>query len=564
MMRWLTPPVFEDDDEKTRIARLLHSMLLIVIIATSLAAPFMVTSSEPVNRLPLLVLLIPFILLNVVALILLRRGYVSAASYIFLIYLGTAIFASYAVSEPGSTGALVGLTIIVAYTNVLLGARAVFRLTAFIVVFMLVVTLTHTRGWITPVFTNSINPISNWISNSLVFVLTGLGIYLSSVSLKQALDNSLASRKKLETTNQELAELQKALEIRVSERTADLEKRAAQLQIVSSVARKIASVQDTHTLLPEITNLVSEQFGFYHAGIFLIDEKNEYAVLQAANSEGGKRMLARQHKLALDFNSLVGYAASLGEPRVALDVGTDAVYFNNPDLPDTRSEMTLPLRIGGQVIGVLDVQSTQTNAFNVEDINVLTVLADQVAIAIENSRLFSDAKNALSASQAMFEKYVKQEWSNFGQQAKHSGFVYDGKQVTPLNGQGKREQSKHAAQTGSLTLDKTTANISVPIKLRGQTIGMLDVRPKKGQRQWTQDELAMLEAAAERAALALENARLVESAQRGAARERAIGEISAKIGSVSDRDLILQAAVEELGRKIGNTEIVIELNAESK
>jgi GAF domain-containing protein len=102
----------------------------------------------------------------------------------------------------------------------------------------------------------------------------------------------------------------------------------------------------------------------------------------------------------------------------------------------------------------------------------------------------------------------------------------------------------------------------MPIRLRGQTIGVLDVHPRNGSRQWTQDELAVVEAAADRAALALENARLVESAQRRAGRERAIGEISARVSAVSDRELILQTAVEELGRKIGNTEVRIEIDVE--
>lgn len=360
----------------------------------------------------------------------------------------------------------------------------------------------------------------------------------------------------------ELEMTQNTLEERVKERTRILERRAVQFQTIASTARAIATIQDLDSLLAETTKLVSEHFGFYHTGIFLLDEKEQYAVLQAASSEGGKRMLARQHRLALDLNSLVGYASSLGEPRIALDVGADAVYFNNPDLPKTRSEMSMPLRIGGHVIGVLDVQSTQKNAFSPEDIDALAILADQIAIAIENARLFSRAKTALTDSQTTFEKYVKDEWIKFGQQAQHTGFVYDGKQVTPLNGQMRREHVKSIAQTGSLTLDKSTSNITLPIKVRGQTIGVLEARPRKEHRPWSQDELALLEAAAERAALALENARLVESAQRRAARERSIGEISAKISLISDRDLILQTAVEELGRKIGNTEIIIELEKE--
>jgi GAF domain-containing protein len=274
-------------------------------------------------------------------------------------------------------------------------------------------------------------------------------------------------------------------------------------------------------------------------------------------------MLNRQHSLSLDPNSIVGYTISFGEPRIALDLGVDSLYGDNPDLPDSHSEMALPLRVGTRVIGALDVQSTVTNAFSQEDITILTTLADQVSIAIENARLFGEARNALAESKSVFEKYSRQDWSNFVNQVKHTGFVFDGKHIVPIDNQTKREHIQTAIQTGSLSLERASTIVAVPIKLRGQTIGVLDVRSKKGAREWTQDEITLLEAAAERAALALENARLVESAQRRASREHAIGEISARIGAVNDVEAILQTAVEELGRKIGGAaEVILEMDFE--
>lgn len=559
--RWLAPPVFEGDEEKTRIAGLLNSLLLFVTIITALALPVLLSLTPADERLALLILLLPYIFVNIVALVIMRRGSVTAASYLFLFNLGLAILGSYAVSSLSSAGAASGITIFVAVANLLLSARAVRRLVVFVVLFTLAVTTAQIRGWITPVFAPTTDPFGIWVTNTIVFILTGAAIYLSSVSLRRALDNSLADKRNLQTANTELADLQKVLETRVKERTADLEKRATQLHTVSNVASAIASVQDLDALLPAITNLVSEKFAFYHAGIFLVDKTNEFAVLRAANSEGGKRMLERQHRLPLDTNSMVGYATSLGQPRVSLNVEADAVHLRNPDLPATRSEMTLPLRVGNRVIGALDVQSVQKNAFTTDDIEVLTILADQIAIAIENARLFSESKAALAESQATMDQFVRQEWKSFNRQSRQNGFIFDGRQIAPLIAQGQSERIKRTAQTGRLSLEKDSANVTVPIRLRGQTIGVLEVRPKKGQRQWTDDEIALLEAAADRAAFALENARLVESAQRRASRERAIGEISGKIGAVSERNVILQTAVEELGRKIGNTEIIIEMDS---
>src|SRR5687768_8423488 len=419
--KYLTPPVFEDNDEKSRIAGLLNSILLFVIIATALALPILALSTEQVNILPLFILVVPFILINIAAYVLVRRGNVVLASNIFLINLSIGIFGAYAFSESQSPGALLSLTILIAFTTLLLEPRAIIRLIAIIIIFTLIVFLAQARGWISPAFRATTDPISNWISISFTFILVGTGLYLSSISLRRALENAHASRESLRVSNRELEELRQALELRVMERTAELEKRATQLQTVSVVARTITALQDLKQLLPEITKLVSEQFGFYHTGIFLIDDAREYAVLHAANSEGGRRMLNRRHQLRLDATSMVGYATSRGEPRVAQDVGTDTVFFNNPDLPETRSEMALPLQAGGRTIGALDVQSRETNAFSQEDIYVLTILADQIAIAIENARLFGESRSALSESQITIEKYVKQAWGSFAQQAKRAG-----------------------------------------------------------------------------------------------------------------------------------------------
>lgn len=559
LARLFAPPVFEADEEKTRLAGLLNYILLFIVVTTTLAIPFLVASAEPNDKIAVLVLLVPFIVISVGAILLMRSGYVTAASYIFLFNLSLAIFGSYAFSATESSGSLLAIMILIAFTNVLLGARAVARLVAFVVAFTLFVTIGKLQGWFQPIFAPAIDPIGEWFSNAIVFVLTGLGIYLSSISLRRALDNSNSARKALQTSNQELENLRKGLEVLAQERAADLEKRAAQMQAVSSAASAIASVQDMEALLPAITRLVSERFGFYHVGIFLMDENDENLVLRAANSEGGQRMLERQHKLPLDSNSVVGYAASHGQPRVNLDVGTDSVFFSNPDLPNTRSELALPLRIGERAIGALDAQSIQANAFTQDDVTTLGILADQIAIAIENARLFSEAKTALAESRETVDKYVRQEWKSFSHQKRQNEFTFDGRQVIP-SALASTERAKQVAQTGRLSLDKTSANISVPIKLRGQTIGVLEAKPKRNRREWTEDEIVLLEAAADRAAFALENARLVETAQRRVSRERSIGEIAAKIGSVRERNSILQAAVESLGRKIGNSEVVIELD----
>ncbi len=552
------PPVFPGDEEKTRSAAILNtigwSTLFILVIILALR---IIQGQDPnfavVNWiLAMVIVVIAFMLFMA------RTGYVRIASVVLVVTIWGALSYVSWVADGIRDVTFFGYSIPILLASLLLGWRGAVGIIFLSILSGWGLAYAETIQLLTPTLDEPLNVARDMTG---VFVLIGVLIYLMITSLQNALAKSQAVAQELSVSNAELNELHANLEQQVDERTSELQRRASQLEAVSAVARTIASVQDLDTLLPAITKLVSQQFGFYHVGIFLLDQQRQNAVLRAANSSGGLRMLSRQHTLPLDTHSIVGYSTSRGEPRIALDVGTDSVYFNNPDLPNTRSEMAIPLRVTGTVIGALDVQSIETNAFSQEDIGVLATLADQIAIAIENARLFGETKKALNESRIMFEKYTQQEWSSFARQVRPNGFLFDGKHVVPLDNTSKREPIKAVIQTGSLSLDKPSATIAIPIKLRGQTIGVLDIRAKNGQRPWKQDEIAMLEAAAERAALALENARLIESAQRRAARERAIGDISSRIGSVSNLESILQMAVEELGRKIGGAaEVTLEID----
>lgn len=263
----------------------------------------------------------------------------------------------------------------------------------------------------------------------------------------------------------------------------------------------------------------------------------------------------------MDTNTIVGAAALLGETRVISDVATDNPQLERTSHLEAGSEIAIPLQVREKTIGVLHIQNPNKFSFGEDEIDILTMFASQVAAGINNTKRYNEAKTSLAASQAMIEQYVHLEWKNFNRAVEQTGFIFDGRQVSPLNGQIRFAREKSILQTGGLSLDKKSANVSVPIKLRGLTIGVLEVRPKKGKREWTDDELSLLEAAADRAAFALENARLVNGAQRRASRERAIGEIANRIGAISDRNTILQTAVEELGRRIGNAEVTIELES---
>jgi len=355
------------------------------------------------------------------------------------------------------------------------------------------------------------------------------------------------------TMTNELRQTLEDLEHRVAERTSELahasEKmkyRASQLQTVAEVARAIASVQDPDQLMQMVTQLVSERFGFYHVGIFLLDKPGEYAVLQAANSEGGQRMLARGHRLKVGQVGIVGFVTGRGEPRVAMNVGEDAVYFNNPDLPYTRSEMAIPLKIGERIIGALDVQSMLPTAFTGEDISLISTLADQIAIAIENTRLYRETKNALGEMQSLHRQYLQEAWSKTVIERGKTGYEYLQGKILPVHGNESEEMD------GSLT---------TPITVRGQIIGMFNLDKPENVAEWSDEDISLVKQIADQIGLALENARLIEETQRRAEREHLVAQITNKLRASNDPQVILQTALSELRQALQAKDVQVLLQS---
>ena len=348
--------------------------------------------------------------------------------------------------------------------------------------------------------------------------------------------------------NRELTTLSNDLELGVQERTSSLERRARQLQVVTEVAQTAASYQNLEQLLSDSTRLIAEDFGFYHVAIFMQDEEEINITLRASNSAGGQKMLSEKYTLPIDIHSIVGHAAKTLTIRIIRDAETDVEFVENPNLPETRSEIAVPLKVGLRLIGVLDIQSKRIDAFSEDDISVVGALANQLAVAIENTRLLAATRNALVESEQTYQRYVRQAWSQFSQRLEQDEYRYESGQIIA----GKRESNNNKSEQ-----DATRLNI--PLFVRGQEIGVLNVQPRLGERKWSTDEITLVEAAAERTALALENARLLEDSQRRASLERTIGEMTSRIGATTKVDAILRATVQELGHQLGDAEIVLEL-----
>ena len=556
------PPIFEDE-EKTRVASLLNSILWAVVVIGTI---YTIIAPIILGQFFSAILTGTIVVISFIARIFMTRGYVRAASVILLIVFDVILALSIAISGGLVGASYFSLVLTTVIAGILLHGRGAY----------VVAGVNTLIGLSILLFQDSLpEPM---IPQSPVTFFSSLIVYVFFIAaLLQAyargfdklLESLRSTQLELTSKNEEMQRFALGLENTIASRTAELDKannrnerRAKQFEAISKIARVISQTQNLETLLPQITELISQQFGYYHVGVFLLDSNSEYAVLIAANSSGGQRMLARNHKLRVGQTGIVGYVAGTMLPRIALDTGSDAIYFNNPDLPDTRSEMALPLlRKGNEIVGVLDVQSTEANAFSQEDVRTLSTLADQVSVAIENSQLFEEQQRILQETQAIYSRDLREGWVRFTRSQNIAGIQRRNMKNNFLPEPTDLPGTIEAIRSGDVyrrTESDGSSTLTIPIKLRGQTVGVLNVK-NTTNRSWTDDEVDIMAAISERAALSIENARLLEESRLIAQREHVIGEISAKIGSGTQVADILRTAVRELGSHISGAQVTVEI-----
>lgn len=356
----------------------------------------------------------------------------------------------------------------------------------------------------------------------------------------------------------QLQEVIGGLEQRVAERTSELESQTLRLRAASEIARDSTSARDLGELLERSAQLILKRFSFYHTGIFLLDHNKEYAVLVASPTEAGKKMLANNHKLRVGEVGIVGRVAATGEPRITLDTGIDAAHFNNPFLPNTHSEMALPLKADNNVIGVLDIQSEEPNAFTDEDITIMQTLADQLATAIERTRLLQEVEISLKELEGAYGQYTQENWKRLADSTRegNKGYRFDNIRVESIN--EFPDLGAKTFETGTTTISNENMHntVAIPIKLRGQTIGVISMKLKEG---YAEDTVSTIELASERLASALESARLYEEARLRADREQSISRVTTAISSSTAYEDILQTTVREIGATLKDAEISIQV-----
>lgn len=407
---------------------------------------------------------------------------------------------------------------------------------------------------------------NQWTTAGIV-LLFGIGVTASSIVL--ILQRTNQALKERELLSEALIKEQESLEHRVEERSLALKQKIAQFEIASQIAREISGETDLDALLNNAVNSVREQFGYYHVGVFLNDAKNEYAVLKAATGSAGQSMLERDHRLKIGEIGLVGFAASRGEARISLNASDDLLHYKNPLLPETQSELALPLRAGDKIIGVLDVQSVLRNAFLQEDIQILQMIADQLAVAFEKVRLVNELQRSVEELEATDRAATQKSWqAHLKNMRKRPAYRYREAQL-----EEHVEETDHAqkaleqGQPVIKTIQEEDENgkpftvLAVPIKLRNQVLGVVDIHFNSPS--VSPDLISLIQNTVDRLAVSLENARLLEEIQMRAERERLVSEISSKVRSASDVDSVLRIAIQEIGQSLGVSEVMVQLRKDA-
>ena len=549
---FFTAPHYANNPVKTQDARTTHRVAIALLGLAAFSVPFILRLVSPIREYALYATAGGgFIWLITIGLI--KREQTNSAKLIILIINTFNLFAVTYATGGFSRPTITTTLFLLALATLLFPKNGAINYGVIILVLSIIL-FSLGRGGLVPEPTYQGDDLSTFLIFSFTLVAASSLLAIAAANVRHNLE--LIHEREIELHDQNIAlnELTEQLEVRVEERTTKLEqstkqlqKRATQFETIAQLARTINSIQNPASLLQKITQLISKSFGFYHIGLFLLDESRQYAVLNAANSEGGQKMLERKHRLKVGSEGIVGYVTSTGNPRIALDTGSDAVYFDNPDLPGTHSEMALPLRVSTTIVGALDVQSTAPNAFSDDDVEVLSILADVVSVAIENARLFEESQRVLADAQSAFGEFTREAWQKMVTRRKVVGYELSGTTIRSLE---------------SPVIADGTA-VSIPIKLRERVIGSMNINLPDDKRL-NQDETDITQALAQRIGIAIETATLLAETQKTAAKEQMISDITGKIGSSINLRNVLQTAVEELGQAIPGSEIIIQLEDNKK
>jgi GAF domain-containing protein len=366
--------------------------------------------------------------------------------------------------------------------------------------------------------------LEDWLSASAATLMVGVAIILGFRSLEREF---FEAQIQIEGTLSTLKTERNNLENSVQERTQQLRK-------INEIERNVSEVLDAELLLTRAADFIESEFAYYYTAFYLTDPTGKWLELKYASGEAGKVLKENKHRIDLESKSCIANAIRLKAGQITSEVSR--IRMENPLLPYTRSQLALPLLIGDTPIGVLDMHSNKNQAFTNQDVDAYQNMANGIATALENARLFQEAKQTLSEMRATQRQYLQNAW----------GSLVDNQSLEYALGDEEQQQKEV---------------LSIPLALRDQIIGQIQM---SNSAELSLEQRNVVETIITQATLALENARLVEESQSAASHERLTNEIIAKIWASTNIDSILQTTVRELGRTLEASEVEIEISMEEQ
>lgn len=328
-----------------------------------------------------------------------------------------------------------------------------------------------------------------------------------------------------------LASERMQLEENVLKRTDELETQTTQLRTASIVAKAMAEIQNISELLDSVTKLTSEKFGFYHVGLYILDEQKRTAFLQAASSAMGKQLIGQAFRIEPDRRNLINLVITQNRHIIISDFDS-ANFVRDTNFSLTRSRMLLPLAVRGNILGILDIHSEQPQTFTSQDAEILQTLADLVAISFENARLINETKSLVSQLEINTNIQTERTWRKLTSRQKPA-YQYTPAGVRPIFSTNKKDNGE---------------GLLIPLVLHGQKIGVIKLKRKGESSHWSERERVLVGKIADQIALALENSRLVDEAQKSALRDQMIANVSTRVRETLDIESVVRTAATELRR----------------
>jgi GAF domain-containing protein len=396
--------------------------------------------------------------------------------------------------------------------------------------------------------------LAAWLGSSAVFLVLGTMAVVSVAWVVRGLEAALGEQRELlEQSRGQQARLEEL----VSERTSELQRQSKELETAAEIAKLASAATDPEELTRRATELIRERFDFYHASVFLLDESGLWAVLAASTGEAGRQLLSRGHRLATGSASIVGWVTANRKPRVAADVELDPFHFKNPLLPGTRSEMAVPVMIGDRLLGALDIQSTQPNAFSEADVRAIEAISAELAIAFENARLLHEARARLQESSGRSTARWTEPWKKMIGAEEDTIVHLEPREGAP--GAVETALADQAARSAEPAFGSDGKEVAVPIQVRGEVVATITARRGGPGEEWSGDDVEVMQTIANQAALALEGARQYAEEQRRLAELEVVNRVSQAASQLVNLDSLYRIVDSQLGRVLGDADLMIAL-----